>query len=59
MTVCLSLAKMALMEQDVNNIAIDDRGRHWKGITIYNATKFMIKTSVLMNKNVFEYTNGQ
>jgi len=59
MTVCLSLAKMALIEQDVYNIVIDYRGRYWKGITIYNATKFMTKTSVLMNKNVFEYTNGQ
>jgi hypothetical protein len=38
------------MEQHVFKIAIDYRGLHWKGITIYNATKVSYD---LMTKNVF------
>ncbi len=36
-------------------IIFDDRGRHWKGILTYSATKINVqhKTFVLMNKNVF------
>jgi hypothetical protein len=27
------------MEQHILKIGIDDRGRHWKGMKVYNATE--------------------
>ncbi len=40
------------MERHIFATVIDCRGRHWKGIVIYNAT-LTLKTNVLVNKSVF------
>ncbi len=44
-----------LMEQQIFKIVINYRGRHWKGIIIYNSTELSSqqKTLVSLNKYVF------
>ncbi len=34
------------MEQHILKIFIDDRGRHWKGITIYNANEVSLQQTL-------------
>ncbi len=48
----------AWLEQHIFGIVIDCRGRHWKGIAIYNVTEVNLhpKTFVLINKRcIFEH----